>query len=307
MNKKRIFALIALLISLAYLYKSINLIELELALKTSSHEYLLVAFMLSVFTIILSSLRWYLFLREVQETSFRKTLRAFLSGYYLMTILPPSVGHIAKVKLVGGDYFKALSSLLIGLSTELVVVFLFALIFIGFLKIGILGLIIILVALIYEKGIYKALDSLLGFWEIFGLKGLVSTLRGYLERIHKGWSGAKENKAIFLLSFLLSVVIILLQVYGIIVVGKAFNLEISMKQALYGFLMSVLFASVSGIPAGFGANEFGLVLGIGTSTKATVTAFIYKFLFQYVYSILGAVLFYGALDEGGEHEGSIGQ
>ncbi|WP_256957831.1 hypothetical protein [Thermococcus litoralis] len=50
MNKKRIFALIALLISLAYLYKSINLIELELALKTSSHEYLLVAFMLSVFT-----------------------------------------------------------------------------------------------------------------------------------------------------------------------------------------------------------------------------------------------------------------
>ncbi len=59
---------------------------------------------------------------------------------------PTNVGHIAKVKLVGGDYFKALSSLLIGLSTELVVVFLFALIFIGFLKIGILGLIIILVA-----------------------------------------------------------------------------------------------------------------------------------------------------------------
>ncbi len=62
-----------------------------------------------------------------------------------------------------------------------------------------------------------------------------------------------------------------------------------------------------GIPAGFGANEFGLVLGIGTSTKATVTAFIYKFLFQYVYSILGAVLFYGALDEGGGYEGSTGQ
>ncbi|NJE08544.1 flippase-like domain-containing protein [Thermococcus sp. M39] len=298
MDKKRVFTLIALLISLAYLYKNIDVDELKLALKTASHEYLLVAFMLSVLTVVLSSLRWYLFLREVQKTSFKKTLKAFISGYYLMTILPPSVGHIAKVKLVGGDYFKALSSLVIGLSTEILVVLSFALIFVGFTKLGVLGLILILVALIYEKGIYKALDSLLKLWESVGLKGLISTLRSYLERTYKGWSEAKENKAIFLLSFLLSAVIILLQVFGIIIVGKAFNLEISMRQALYGFLMSVLFASVSGIPAGFGANEFGLVLGIGASTKATITAFIYKFLFQYIYSIAGAVMFYGALSGG---------
>ncbi|MBO8174293.1 MAG: flippase-like domain-containing protein [Thermococcus sp.] len=304
MDKKRVFTLIALLISLGYLYKNINVNELELALKTASREYLLIAFMLSVFTVLLSSLRWYLFLREVQETSFKKTLKAFLSGYYLMTILPPSVGHIAKVKLVGGDYFKALSSLVIGLSTEFLVVLSFALIFVGFTKLGIFGLVLILIALIYEKGIYKALDSLLKFWESVGLKGLISTLRSYLERIHKGWSEAKENKTVFLLSFLLSVAIIFLQVFGIITVGKAFNLEISMKQALYGFLMSVLFASVSGIPAGFGANEFGLVLGIGVSTKATITAFIYKFLFQYIYSVVGAAMFYGALSEGDKNENS---
>ena len=304
MNGKRLFALIALLISLTYLYKNIDVNELELALKSASPEYLLVAFMLSVFTVLLSSLRWYLFLREVQETSFKKTLKAFLSGYYLMTILPPSVGHIAKVKLVGGDYFKALSSLVIGLSTEFLVVLSFALIFVGFTKLGIFGLVLILIALIYEKGIYKALDSLLKFWESVGLKGLISTLRSYLERTYKGWSEAKENKAVFLLSFLLSVAIIFLQVFGIITVGKAFSLEISMKQALYGFLMSVLFASVSGIPAGFGANEFGIVLGIGASTKATITAFIYKFLFQYIYSIVGAVIFYESLSQGGKHENS---
>ncbi|AHF80740.1 lysylphosphatidylglycerol synthase transmembrane domain-containing protein [Thermococcus paralvinellae] len=304
MNKKRLFALIALLISLAYLYKNIDISELKLALKTASHEYLLVAFMLSVLTVLLSSLRWYLFLREVQKTSFKKTFKAFISGYYLMTILPPSVGHIAKVKLVGGDYFKALSSLVIGLSTEFLVVLSFALIFVGFTKFGILGLVLILIALIYEKGVYKALDSLLKLWESFGFKGLICTIRSYLGRTYEGWSKAKENKVIFLLSFLLSVTIILLQVFGIIIVGKAFNLEISMKGALYGFLMSVLFASVSGIPAGFGANEFGLVLGIGVSTKATVTAFVYKFLFQYIYSIVGAVMFYEALGEGDKNENS---
>ncbi|WP_457752741.1 lysylphosphatidylglycerol synthase transmembrane domain-containing protein [Thermococcus sp.] len=298
MNKSRLFTLIALLISLAYLYKNINVNELELALKAASLKYLLMAFVLSVFTLLLSSLRWYLFLREVQGTNFKKTLKAFLSGYYLVTILPPSVGHMAKVKLVGGDYFKALSSLVIGLSTEFLVVLSFALIFVGFTKLGIFGLILILVALIYERGIYQVLDSLLKFWESVGLKGLVLTLRGYLERIHMGWSEAKENRVVLLISFLLSAVIIFLQVFGIITVGKAFNLEISVKQALYGFLMSVLFASVSGIPAGFGANEFGLVLGIGASTKATITAFIYKFLFQYMYSIIGAVVFYGALSEG---------
>ncbi|AEH24564.1 flippase-like domain-containing protein [Pyrococcus yayanosii] len=298
MEMKRILTLAALLISLAYLYRVIDIDELRLALKTASLEYILIAFSLSVLTVILSTLRWHLFLREIQGTSFKETLRAFISGYYLMTVLPPSVGHVVKVKLVGGDYFKALSSLAIGISTEILVVLSFALIFFGLTKLGILALALILLALIYEESVYKALDSFLKFWERVGLKGLISTLRAYLDRIYSGWKGAKNNKVVFLLSFLLSTVIIFLQVWGIIEVGKAFGLKVSMRRALYGFLMSVLFASLSGIPAGFGANEFGLVLGIGASTKAAVTAFVYKFLFQYVYSIVGAVAFYQALNRG---------
>ncbi len=304
MEKRRIFSIIALLISLAYLYKHVDLGELRMAFRGASYEYLLFAGFLSLLTVLLSALRWYLLLKEVQETSFKKTFRAFISGYYLITILPPSVGHIAKVKLVGGDYFKALSSLAIGLSTEVLVILAFALIFVGFTKLGIFALVLILLALVYEKGMYRALDYLLKFWESVGMKGLISTLRGYLDRSYKGWSRAKKNKKAFFMSFLLSSLIIVLQVFGVTVVGMAFGLKIPLKQALYGFLMSLLFASVSGIPAGFGANEFGLVLGIGASTKATVTAFVYKFLFQYAYSIVGAVVFYGILWGGGSSEDS---
>ena len=301
---KKLFSLLALTISVAYLYKQIDLHELSMAIERASPKYLLIALFLSTLTVLISTLRWYIFLKEVQRTSFKKTLFAFISGYYLISVLPPSIGHIAKVKLVGGDYFKALSTLIIGLSTELLVVLSFALIFIGLTKVGILMMIVVIFALVYEQGIYRAVNSLLGIWENIGLRGLVSSLRGYAESLYHGWSKAKENKKLFSSSFFLSLIIILLQVYGIIVVGKAFGLQISIKQALTGFIMSVLFAGISGIPSGVGANEFGLVLGIGASTTSTITAFTYKLLFQYLYSIIGAIVFYSSFG-GSKSENSV--
>ncbi|MBP1911151.1 uncharacterized membrane protein YbhN (UPF0104 family) [Thermococcus stetteri] len=173
-----------------------------------------------------------------------------------------------------------------------------ALIFVGFTKLGLILLVLIAISLIWEEGLYKTLDSLLAFWENSGLKGVAALLRGYLKRGYSGWKKAKENTKAFALSFLLSLAVILLQVFGIVVVGKAFGLEVPLSRALYGFLMSVLFASLAGIPGGFGANEMGIVLGIGASTKAALTAFTYKFLFQYVYSIVGTVAFYRSIGGG---------
>ncbi|ASJ03774.1 ABC transporter [Thermococcus profundus] len=296
--KRKVLSVLALLISLGYLYRHTDLEELELAMKTASPEYLLLAFCLSLLTVLLSVLRWHIFLREVQETPFKKTLRAFLSGYYLMTILPPSVGHATKVKLVGGDYFKALSALAIGITTEVVVLLSMAFVFVGFTKLGLVVLVLVLLSLIWEEGLYRVLDSLLAFWGNSGLKGLTTLLRSYLKRGYTGWKRAKENRKAFFLSFLLSLAVILLQVFGIVAVGRAFGLEVSLGRALYGFIMSVLFASLAGIPSGFGANEMGIVVGIGASTKATLTAFTYKFIFQYVYSIVGAVAFYRSVGGG---------
>lgn len=292
MKKRRLLSFVALIISIAYLYSHIDAGEILLDVREASPGYLLVAFMLSLSAFFLSTVRWYLFLKEVQETSFKKTLLASLSGYYLITILPQTIGHMIKVRLVGGDYFRALSALAVGMSLEVLVIILFALIFEGFMKSSILWLCLILLTLLREEWVYKLLDYPLRFLEIKGAKGIAAPLRDYLKRTYIGWRMAKRNRLIFFTSFILSVVILFLQIFSITVVGEAFGIHVPMRRAVYGFMMSLLFASASGIPGGFGANEFGLVLGIGASTKAAVTAFVYKFLFQYAYSVFGAVVFY---------------
>lgn len=302
---RRTFSLVAFLISLAYLYRSVDFKELILAISEANYEYLLLSLLLSIFTVLLGALRWYLILRKVQKASFRKTLQAFVSGYYFMAILPPTLGHMAKVKLVGGDYFAALSSLAFGMATELIVLLSFGLIFLGFTKLGLLGIAIILIAFIYDKAFHKVALTFFKLWENLGAKRISKTLKGWWHRGYSGWTKAKESKVSFATAFLISFAIIALQVFGLILVGKAFSLEISVKEAFYAFLMSVIFASLSGIPSGIGANEFGILVGIGPSTKGALTAFLYKFLFQYEYSIIGAFVFYRLL--GGEHEGSIGQ
>ncbi|ALV62897.1 Putative ABC iron siderophore transporter, fused permease and ATPase domains [Thermococcus sp. 2319x1] len=302
---RKLFSAVAFLISLAYLYKNVDFNELAMAIGEANYAYLLLSFLLSILTILLGALRWYLLLRKVQKASFGKTLQAFVSGYYLMAILPPTLGHMAKVKLVGGDYFAALSSLALGMAAEVIVLLSFSLIFLGFTKLGLLGIAIILVAFVYDNAFHRIALTFFKLWEDLGAKRISKTLKEWWHRGYSGWTKAKESKTGFATAFLISLAVIALQVFGLVFVGKAFSLEISVKGAFYAFLMSVLFASLSGIPSGIGANEFGILIGIGPSTKGALTAFLYKFIFQYEYSILGAFVFYKLL--GGGYEGSAGQ
>ena len=300
---KKLFAISVFSISVLYLYKQIDFEELKLALRQASLLYLGLALLLALFTVLISCFRWYIFLNEVQRTSFKKTFKAYLSGYYLISILPPTLGHMAKVKLVGGDYFRSLSTFAMSMVAETLIIGL-GLIFIGFAKVGAAFLFLIPLIIIYEK-VYTFADSILKAVEHPKLKRIISSLRNSFERLYSGWRKAKENKIVFALSFLLSATSLILQIFGIIVVGRAFGLHIPPAAALKGFIISTVFAGISGIPAGLGANEFGLVLGIGSSTKATISAFSYKFIFQYMWAIVGAVVFYKIL--GGCNENSSGE
>lgn len=298
---KRLLSIVAFSISMAYLIRLLDLRELREVLGTARWYYLGLALSMAFLTVLLSALRWYVLLREVQEADFVKTLKAYLSGYYFIAILPPSVGHAAKVKLVGGDYFRALSSLAMSVAVELVLALSAALIILGLTREGIFLLLLLLTALIYERGFYALADSLLALLER-SKGGVFTRLRDCLDRLHRGWKNAKENRKAFSLSFLLAGGTFLIQMAGIVIVGAAFSMEISFPAALKGLLLSMLFASISGIPSGFGANELGIVLGIGTSTTATLVAFTYKFLFQYVWAIVGAAVFYTFVG-GGSNEG----
>ncbi|HII61782.1 lysylphosphatidylglycerol synthase domain-containing protein [Pyrococcus horikoshii] len=292
---RRALSPIAFLISLVYLYKSIDVRELPYVIREANYVPLVISLLLSILTVLLSALRWYLILRRVQKASFKRTLQAFVSGYYLMAILPPTIGHITKVKLVGGDYFLAFSSLLLGIATEVIIILSLGLIFLGFTKLGLFGIGIILTGFIYDKAFHKIMLTFFEILENIGIKKISKVLKNWWQRGYSGWKKAKEDKITFFITFLISLAVIVFQVFGLIFVGKAFSLNILPKKAFYAFLMSVVFASLSGVPSGVGVNELGILIGIGSSTKTALTAFLYKFMFQYQYSIIGALVFYKLL------------
>jgi len=294
MKKRTLLSILALLFSIGYIIHTIEVEELREALSTADPRFLLLAFGMAFSAILVSTLRWYIVLRELQGTSFRKTLTAILSGFYMMAFLPPSVGHVAKVKLVGGDYFKALSALAFGISLEVLIIVGISLLVFGATTWGLLLLGILFLALFYDKGAYTLLNR--GITPIRRLSPkLAQRLESYLERTYRGWRRSREDPTTFTLSLLLSVLAVLLQVAGIIAVGRAFGLPVGLLDALKAFILSTLFASISGIPSGIGANELGITLALGSSTKSTVVAFTYKFIYQYVWSLVGAVEFYRAV------------
>ncbi|MFA4640248.1 lysylphosphatidylglycerol synthase transmembrane domain-containing protein [Pyrococcus kukulkanii] len=291
MRKRKIFSVILLLLSLVYIVRTIRIEEIKTAISMADLKLLSLAFGMAFSSILLSTLRWYIALREVQDASFRKTFAAILSGFYMMAFLPPSVGHAAKVKLVGGDYLKALSTLIFGISLEILILVIISLLVFGvsvwkFLLLGLL-----LVPIFYDSATHNVLQAGLRLIRRINPQ-LAEKLRNYFERIHFGWRNSKKNPSTFAVLLFLSMITVLLQVSGIIIVGKAFGFSVGLLDAIKAFILSTFFAAISGIPSGIGANELGITLALGSSTKSTLVAFTYKFIYQYVWSFVGAVEFY---------------
>ncbi|AEK73718.1 hypothetical protein GQS_09120 [Thermococcus sp. 4557] len=294
MMKRTLLSILALLFSIGYIAHTIDVEELGEAISTADPRFLLLAFGMAFSAILVSTLRWYIVLRKLQETSFRRTFTAVLSGFYMMAFLPPSVGHAAKVKLVGGDYFRALSALAFGISLEFLIIAGISLLVFGATKWGLLLLGVLFLALFYDKGAYILLTKAIAITQRLSPK-LAERLGNYLERTYSGWRRSRRDPTTFTLSLLLSVLAVLLQVVGIIAAGRAFGLPVGLLDAFKAFILSTLFASLSGIPSGIGANELGITLALGSSTKSTLLAFTYKFIYQYVWSFAGAVEFYRAV------------
>ncbi|MFA4646421.1 lysylphosphatidylglycerol synthase transmembrane domain-containing protein [Pyrococcus kukulkanii] len=291
MRKRKIFSVLLLLLSLGYMARTVKIEELKEAFSIADLKLLSLSFGMAFSSILISTLRWYIALREVQDASFRKTFTAILSGFYMMVFLPPSVGHLAKVKLVGGDYFKALSALIFGISLEGLILVIISIVAFGtsmwkFLLLGLL-----LVPIFYDNATYNVLQVGLHLVRRISPR-LARRLEDYVERIHFGWRNSKKNPSTFAVLLFLSALAVLLQVGGIITVGKAFGLSVGLLDAIKAFILSTLFAVVSGIPSGIGANELGITLALGSSTKSTLVAFTYKFIYQYAWSFVGAVEFY---------------
>ena len=294
MKKRTLISILALLFSLGYIAHTIDVKELKEAVATADPRFLLLAFGMAFLAVLVSTLRWYIVLRKLQETSFRKTFTAILSGFYMMAFLPPSVGHVAKVKLVGGDYFKALSALAFGISLEVVIIAGISLLVFGATTWGLLLLGVLFVAFFYDNVAYTLINRGITLIQRLSPK-LSQRLKNYLERAYSGWRRSRRDPTTFTFSLVLSALAVLLQVAGIMAVGKAFGLSVDLFDAFKAFILSTLFAGLSGIPSGIGANELGITLALGSSTKSTLVAFTYKFIYQYVWSFVGAVEFYRAV------------
>ncbi|ASI98934.1 lysylphosphatidylglycerol synthase transmembrane domain-containing protein [Thermococcus celer] len=294
MRKRTLFSIVAFLVSVGYMAHTVDMREMVEAFSTATPGFVVMAFGLALASILVSTLRWYLVLKKVQGTCFRRTLKAVLSGYYMMAFLPPGVGHAAKVKLVGGDYFRALSALAFGVVIEVIIVIGISLVVLGASLWGLALLGFLFLLLVYGRGAYtlllKATRSLRAL-----SPGVSRRLESYVERAYSGWGVATRDPRTLTAAAVLSALAVLLQVWGVMVVGKAFGVSVSFLDALNAFILSTVFGAVSGIPAGVGANELGITLALGPSTRSTIIAFMYKFIYQYSWAAVGAVEFYRTL------------
>ncbi len=257
-----------------YLLKLMEYNEVVVAIRNMELRYLFLCGMLSMSHLLLSSLRWYIFLLPNQQRRLRylQIIKANLKGYSIMFSMPfGATGHLIKPKLIPGDYKDNLFSLILSQTMEinaLLAVFLFW-------KFGMKGLILPVAACVAILLLRKMRETTF----------LVKLFNGFIERVRI------PHDKVLVSGFILGVMTLLVQAAGIIFAFRATGLDVGMSNAILAVVLCHVFGALSPFPAGIAVGEMGIVLATGQETHAVIAAFIYRFIFQYVYSALGSLLF----------------
>ncbi len=257
-----------------YLLKLMEYNEVVVAMRNMELKYLFLCGVLSVAHLLLSSLRWYIFLlpHKHKRLRYSQVIKANLKGYSIIFSMPFGVtGHLIKPKLIPGNYRDNLLSLVLSQVMEinaLLAVFLFW-------KFGMKGLVLPVAACVAILTLRKLREKTLP----------VKLFNRFLER-----SRIPHNK-VLVSGFILGLMTLLVQAAGIILAFRATGLNVGMGNAILAVVLCHVFGAISPFPAGIAVGEMGIVLATGQETNAVIAAFIYRFIFQYVYSALGSLLF----------------
>ena len=244
--------------------------------------YTLLAVLLGIIGYLTYTAVWYIYLDNVVPVSFRRVLLANLSGTYLSFSLNAAIGTLIKVKFVGAGYFVVLATSFMEISTEFLVGTLMLFAFnrdIGALAVAVL----LTLAFVADGQIYRLLSWL---FHIIG--------RGEhrFEEFYRGWHSAKSSPRRVLLAMLFGAFLSLMNAGILMSVARIFGVYISLPTAIMAVLYSMVLGSALGTPGGIGGNELGVMMAIGNGGLDVIIAFLFKFINQYMFALIGAFAFY---------------
>ena len=233
---------------------------------------------------LLYTLLWYVLVRGVAKTSYAEVLKVNLAGTYLAFSLNAAIGNIIKAKFLGTDYFKVLGATALAITLELTVG--------GVMVMGLnadmsaLPFVLILTGAVVFDGFYYRLIS----YPLNRLKW--EGIKKSLQSFYQGWSAVKSRTINLVAAFFVAFLLVVFNALSLLLVGMSFGADFSLRSAVTAIIYSEVLGGLLGTPGGMGANEVGLMFGIGHSGLAALTAITYKFIGQYAYALLGAVTFY---------------
>ncbi len=244
----------------------------------------LLAVLAGVVSYLLYTLLWYVLVRGVARTTYAEVLKVNLAGTYLAFSLNAAIGNIIKAKFLGTDYFKVLGATALAITLELTVG--------GLMIMGLnsdmsaLPFVLLLLGAVVFDGFYYRLVS----YPVNRLKweGVKKSLRSF----YHGWSAVKSRTVNLAAAFFVAFLLVVFNALALLLVGRSFGADFSFRSAVTAIIYSEVLGGLLGTPGGMGANEVGLMFGIGHSGLAALTAITYKFIGQYAYALLGAVTFY---------------
>ncbi len=287
-KRRKLWTLLVTALITAYLVHKVYSEASKVNLSVSSllSPYFLTAVATGFIGYMLYTILWYIYVHHASRVSFRRTLLATLSGTYLGFSLNTAVGVLVKVKLLGTDYWYTMGVGLLAIATE----FLSGLLLIAIIGKNVTALILALVlfiAIVFDKTTYYFIYSLLR--PINRLKTL--------EEMYSGWHRARGNTKTVLLAITAGILLALTNSATLYLTARTFGIHERYISFLEAILYSNFLGGILGTPGGIGANELGITLAIGDSPTAIVVAFLYKFITQYAYALVGAIAFYRLVTE----------
>ena len=262
-------------------------------------EYLPIVLAIIYLSFLFKFLKWQYYLKLIKvNIKLSDSFQIFMSSL-TMSITPGKIGEIIKSYMIkqlnGTPTSRTIPIVFAERITEI-----FALIFLIIMGFDLLnkGLIILIATfLLLLFSLFFLLNENVSNWLINKL-GAIKLLQKYLESLKISFSSSREllKPKPFVLMFLLSILIWIIECFGFYLILSNFNISFSIVWSFFSYLFSIFIGSISFIPGGLGITDGSityLLIKNGIDKDIAVsTALIIRFTTLWFALIIGSISLY---------------
>ena len=262
-------------------------------------EYLPIVLAIIYLSFLFKFLKWQYYLKLIKvNIKLSDSFQIFMSSL-TMSITPGKIGEIIKSYMIkqlnGTPTSRTIPIVFAERITEI-----FALIFLIIMGFDLLnkGLIILIATfLLLLFSLFFLLNENVSNWLINKL-GAIKLLQKYLESLKISFSSSREllKPKPFVLMFLLSILIWIIECFGFYLILSNFNISFSIVWSFFSYLFSIFIGSISFMPGGLGITDGSityLLIKNGIDKDIAVsTALIIRFTTLWFALIIGSISLY---------------